>query len=62
MKWYMNKNFNKKNPNLVWLQVDNVKIPDNFYKIKKFFRVSWAPIITTNGINLLMARPFVEIL
>ena len=32
-----------------------MKISDIFYKIQKFLRISWTPIITTNGINFLMA-------
>ena len=41
-----------------WFQVEDIKISDAFYKIHKFLRTSWAPIITNNGINFLMARPF----
>ena len=41
-----------------WFQVGDIKISDIFYKIQKFVTTSWAPKITTNGINFLMAWPF----
>ena len=40
-----------------WFQVGDFKISDIFYKIQKFLRTSWAPVITTNGISFLMAGP-----
>ena len=59
MKWYMKKHLQTKHNILVfWFQVGEIKISEIFYKIQKFLRTSWAPIITTNGINFLMARPF----
>ena len=45
-----------------WFQVGDIKILDIVYKIQKFLRTSWAPIITTNGINFLMAGPFLSAL
>ena len=44
-----------------WFQVRDIKISDKFYKIQKFLRTSFAPIITTNGINFLMAGPLDKI-
>ena len=41
-----------------WFQVVDFKISDIIYKNQKFLRTSWAPIITTNGINFLMSGPF----
>ena len=55
MKWYMKKHLQTKHIRLFWVQVRNIKISDIFYKIQKFLRMSWAPIIPTNGINFLMA-------
>ena len=44
--------------NIYLFQVWDIKISDIFfYKIQKFLRTLWAPIITTNGINFLMAGP-----
>ena len=40
------------------VQVGDIKISDIFYKIQKFLRTEWAPIITTNGIKFLMAGHF----
>ena len=37
------------------------EISDIFYKIQKFLRTSWAQIITTNGINFLMAGPLYKL-
>ena len=51
------KTFTKKAPIFFWFQVGDIKISDIFYKIQKFLRPSCAPIITTNGINFLMAGP-----
>ena len=51
------KTFTKKAQPFFWFQVGDIKISDIFYKIQKFLRTSWAPIITTNGINFLMAGP-----
>ena len=52
------KTFTKKAQHSFWFQVGDIKISDILYKIQKFIRSSWAPIITTNGINFLMAGPF----
>ena len=55
----MKKHLQTKHIILFWFQVGDNKISDVFYKIQKFLRTSWAPIITTNGINFLMAGPVV---
>ena len=44
--------------NIFLVSVGDIKISDIFYKIQKVLRTSWAPIITTKGINFLMAGPF----
>ena len=54
----MKKNLQTKHIILFWFEVIDIKIPDIFYKIEKFLKTSWAPIITINGINFLMAGPF----
>ena len=51
------KTFTKEAQNFFWFQVGYIKISEIFYKIQKFQRTSWAPIITTNGIYFLMAGP-----
>ena len=51
------KNIYKNSTTFFWFQVGDIKISDIFYKIQKFLRTSWAPIITTIGINFLMAGP-----
>ena len=56
MKWYI-KNIYKPSTKFLFVVGDN-KISDIFYQIQKFLRTSWAPIITTNGISFLMAKPF----
>jgi hypothetical protein len=38
--------------------VEDIIISDIFYQIQKFLKASRASIITTNGINFLMAGPF----
>jgi hypothetical protein len=53
----MKKTFTIKHNTFFGFNVGDIKISDIFYKIKKFLRTSWAPIITTNGINFLMAGP-----
>ena len=53
----MKKHLQTKHIILFWFQVGDNKISDVFYKIQKFLRTSWAPIITTNGINFLMVMP-----
>ena len=53
----MKKHLQTKHIILFWFQVGYIKISDIFYKIQKFLRMSGAPIITTNGINFLMAGP-----
>ena len=55
MKCYMKKHLKTKH-NIFWFQVRDIKISDIFYKIPKFLRMSWAPIITTNGINFFMVK------
>ena len=50
------KTFTKKAHNIFGFQVGDIKISDIFYKIQKFLRTAWAPIITTNGINFLNGR------
>ena len=52
------KTFTNKAQHFFWFQVGDIKISDIFYKIQKFRRTSLAPIITSNGINFLMAGPF----
>jgi hypothetical protein len=59
VKWYMKKHLQTKHNIFFWFQVRDNKISDIFYKIQKFLRTSWAPIITTNGINFLIARPLI---
>ena len=51
------KTFTDKAQNFFWFQVGDIKISEIFYKIQKFLRTSWAPMITTNGVNFLMAGP-----
>ena len=58
MKWYMKKHLQRKYNIFFWFQVGDFKISDIFYKIQKFLWTSLAIIITTNGINYLMAGPF----
>ena len=60
MKRYMKKHLPKKHYILFCFQVGDIKILDVVYKIQKFLRTSGAPIITTNGINFLMAGPLVR--
>ena len=57
MNWYMKKHLQTKHNIFFWFQVGDIKISDISYKIQKFLRTSWAPIITINGINFLMAWP-----
>ena len=45
IKWYM-KNISKKTQALFWFLVEDIKIFENFYKIQKFLRLSWASVIT----------------
>ena len=61
MKWYLKKHLQTKHNIFFWFQVRDIKISDKFYEIQKFLRTSWAPIITTNGINFLMAGPLDKI-
>ena len=56
MKWYLKKHL-QKNTIFFWFQVGDMKISKIFYKTQNLLRTSWSPIITTNGINFLMARP-----
>ena len=49
------KTLTKKAQIFFWFPVKDIKISDIFYKIQKFLRISWTPIITTNGINFLMS-------
>ena len=51
------KTYANKAHNFFWFPVWDIEISDIFYKIQKFIRISWAPIITTNGIHFLMAGP-----
>ena len=52
------KNINKKSTTFFfWFQVGDNKISEICYNIQNFLRTSWAPIITTNGINFLIAGP-----
>ena len=60
MIWYMKKHLQTKHNIFFGFQVGDIKISDKFYKIQKFLRTSWAPIITTNGINFLMAGPLTK--
>ena len=49
------KTFKNKAQLFFWFQAGDIKISDIFYKIQKFLQTEWAPIITTKGINFLMA-------
>ena len=40
------KKLQKKALTLFWFPVKDIKISDNFYKIEKFLRLSWASAIT----------------
>ena len=53
-----NQTLTKKALKCLWYPVEDINISDVFYQIQNFLRASWASIITTNGINFLMARPF----
>ena len=57
----MKKHLQTKHNIFFWLQVGDIKISDIFYKVQKLLRMPWAPIITTNGMNFLMAGPFRKI-
>ena len=39
------KTLEKKAHTLFWFPVKDIKIADNFYKIQKFLRLSWASVI-----------------
>ena len=53
-----NQILTKKTCQILWYPVKAINISDMFYQIQNFLRASWASIITTNGINFLMAGPF----
>ena len=53
-----NQTHTKKAQIFLWFPVEDINISDIFYQIQKFLGASWASIITTNGINFLMAGPF----
>ena len=57
--WRITDHLQKKNDNSLWFPVKDINISDMFYQIQNFLRACWASIITTNGINFLMAGPFV---
>ena len=51
------KNICKQSTTFFLFPVLDIENSDIFLKIQKFLRMSWAPIIKTNGINFLMAGP-----
>ena len=55
--WGITKHLQKKAWSFLLCPVKDINISDIFYKIQKFLAASWASIITTNGINFLMAGP-----
>ena len=56
--WRITEHLQKKKAwTFSWYPVEDINISDIFYQIQNFLRASWASIITTNGINFLMAGP-----
>ena len=53
-----NPTLTKKAWEFLGFPVKYINISDIFYQIQNFLSASWASIITTNGINFLMAGPF----
>ena len=53
-----NQTLTKKALTFLWYPVEDINISDIFYQIQNFLRATWASIITTHGINFLMAGPF----
>ena len=53
-----NQTLTKEAWRFLWCPVKDFNISDIFHQIQKFLRASYASIITTNGINFLMAGLF----